>query len=408
MGFGSTNRRTDLLYVGTSGPCITLTGFYTEIRDIQIRFGGVAGNKPSCSGISYGSVTRTYLENVTIFSFGTGILNSKTPTTFTHLHRNVYIKDCIFGVDMACFNNAVFDACFIESNGTNVRMDTFTNAAFVNGCVLEIFGDQRLEETTSSKCFVLSNGYGFTFRDSYVEVGTLASAGTQVQFLTAGGANGIKGLVIEGNYFNRSAENQLPMIEFLNDESSAVSIKHNYVLRGPSSGVDYLANGATGFEQTTFAFDINNNAVKVAPTAGADILEKPIEFTPTILETGVAIPGISYLIQEATCLVHAGMVTVNIYIALNASGTGGIGSLTIPIPVRAGSFSELGANNEHLGMMTSTNLSSAFTNFMAIIESGTSEIKIFRDFATSIKGNNLTNTSTLRISINFPLERQKI
>ncbi len=408
MGFGGTNRRTDLLYTGTSGPCIQFTGFYTEIRDMQIRFGGGSGDKASCSGLNYLDATRTFVENVTILSFGKGIVNSKSPTTFTHLHRNVYIKDCVTGVDLAYFNNAVFDACFIESNGTNVKLDVFTNAAFVNGCVLEIFGDGRLEETTSSKCFALSNGYGFTFRDSYCEIGTLASAGTQVQFLTAGGANGVKGLVVEGNYFNRSANNQLPMIEFLNDESSAVSIKHNYVLRGPSSGIDYLACGATGFEQTTFAFDINNNAVKVVPTAGADILEKPIEFTPTILEAGAAISGIGYLVQEATCLVHAGMVTVNVYIALNASGTGGAGALTIPIPVRAGSFSELGSNNEHLGLMTSTNLSLAFTNFMAIIESGASEIKIFRDFATSIKGNNLTNTSTLRLSINFPIERQKI
>ena len=465
IGFAS-NWKTRIDYEG-SGTAFTYTGFYVELEGFLLRYNG--GSKSTSIGINYDAVTRTDVKNVTIQGFGTGITNSKAPTTFTHLHTNVYIKDCTVGVDCAFLNNIVFDKCFIESNGTNVMLDTFFNAIFTNGCVIELFGDARLSETTSSKSIIATNGGNLVVRDCYTETGTLAGAGTNVQFAQI---TNVKNVTIDSNYWNRSANNQDPIIEFRDDRSSSVCVQHNYFLRGPSTGTDYVVDGAsdvlklllssvsgtyelgetvtggtsgatgvidsidstnnylyvdtvsgtfsatetitggtsaaTGtldsfsdLTEVAFSFDVSDNAVK------STLLEKRIEFTPEIQEnSGTAISGITYSVQEATCILSGGTCTINGYIALTAAGSGAGFAIEVPIPVTA--FSGLGSNNEQQGFFGAVNLSSAFTGLMCKIESGDNKILFLRDYATTIKSNNLTATSQIRFNITFPIDRQPI
>jgi hypothetical protein len=396
MGHGAfSNTRISAYH--TSGAVIQFFGYYCEVRDLELWYEGAS--KATVTGVNYTTVTRTYLENVTIFGFEKGVTNSKTPTTFTHLHRNVYIKDCTIGVDLQYVNNVVFDACFIESNGTNLKVDVFTNVVLCNGTVIEIFGDERLSETTSSVCLQVSNGYNFVCRDCYFEVGTLAGAGTTLKAATVFSVNGF---VFESNYINRSAQNQAPMILFTDAGSSAVSVKNNYFLRGPSSGTDYFVKGDTGFEDVVYGFEVSNNAVKF------NMIEKEVAFTPVITENGgTAIPGIAYSVQQGTFTISGGICNVEIYIMLSNAGTGTGYSIEIPLPYLR--LAGLNASNEGVCFVKTTNISILTTNMgWGKIESNDNEIFIFRMDNISVKSTNLANNSEIRLSMSFPVDRQAI
>lgn len=408
MGHGS-NGRTTIKHYGTAGAAVELQGFYTELAGLFLYYqgsdkGDVVGVKYGLNGGLSGSITRTNLHDMTIMGFGAGIQNAKVQTSFTHLHRNVYVKDCTIGADFQYVNNAVFDACFFESNGDNFVIDTFNNIIICNGSVIEIFGDERLSETLSSVCFKLSNGRNFTCRDSYFEVGTQLSSGGSAMKIAE--LTTVRGFVFDANYSNRSSQNQAPMILIKDGNCSSVSVTNNMILRGPSSGVDYLVAGDTGFENEPFKFNVWNNAVKSSSSSAA-LLEKRIEFTPELTEAGSAIDGIGYSVQEATCILSGNMCTVNGKIVLNALGSPGSGVLRMTIPVKSRSF--LGADNEQIGQFNCANISVVTSAGICLLESGSDQLIFYRpDIVTTIKANNLVSNTTIRFNITFPIDVQGI
>lgn len=411
MGHGS-NQRTTILGYQTSGALIRFRGFYTSIEKMYLYYQGA--NKAATVGLKYGtapatppasegSITRTFASEVTVMGFGVGIQNAKIQTSFTHLHYNVYVKDNGIGIDFQYVNHAIFDACFIESNGKNFVFDTF-NSVLISGGVVEIFGDNRLSETQASVCFELLGGRSFACRDTYFEVGTQLDNGTST--LKIAEVTNVKGFIFEGAYINRSAQRQAPLILFKDANSSTVSVSKNMVLRGPSSGTDYFVAGDTGFENEPFKFNVYNNAVK-SISAGSRLLEKPMEFTPVLTEAGSPVSGIGYAVQEATCILAGDTCTINGKIVLNAIGTPGSGVLQMQIPVMSRAF--MGGDNEQIGHFGAANVAVVTGAGMCLLESGSNQLIFYRaDMTTTIKANNLAATSTLRFNITFPIDVQAI
>lgn len=463
-GFAS-NYRTKINYTG-SGTMIDYDGFYVELEGMLLNYDGASKSTSVC--IDYDTVTRTSLKEITITGFGTGITNNQSSTTFTHLHRDTYIKDCTIGVDLAKVNNVIFDKCFIESNGTGVVLETCFNAVFYGGTVLEVFGDNRLSETQDSKILIADSCRNVIIRDCYTEIGTLATASNNIQLAIL---RNVQGFTCDSNYVNRSANNQAAFVGIDDDNCTAVSVTNNAFLKGPSSGTDYVlrgnpsltvlelssvsgtfqpnetvtggtsgataivdsvtdddlfvgsvagtfsvgetitggTSGATGtldvigdLSEVTFPMECTRNSIK------STMLNKEIEYTPILEQSGSPVTGITYGVQEATCTLSGDSCTVNFNISLTAASSPSAGALSVSLPSTIKSFSGLGANNEHFGFMLAKNLTSAFSDYAIRMESGDTCLPLMRDLTTAIQGSNLTATSVFRGQITFPIERQDI
>jgi hypothetical protein len=393
-GFAS-NFRTKISYIGPDGnAALQIDGFYTRAEGFMLDDPARLNNV----GIKFGSVkTRHYLTDITITGFSVGIRNSHDNTSFTHVLENVYIKDCRKGLFFKLCNNLVLKSCFIESCDTGLDLDTIFNLAITDGSVLEIFGDDRLSETNTSVLIEAANCANIVVRDSYVEIGTLAIAGTQVQIAKL---TNVRGFTYRANYHNRSAANMLPHIEIMDGNCSGVTVKENYFLKGNSTGTDFIVAGAAGFEDEVYKFDVSANIIKFS------MLDKKVKFDPVLREAGTEITGITYSVSECSCYTEGANCTINFALTLTSKGAATAGALTLDIPTTY--LSGQGGNAEILGTFWAKSLTSGFTDFSMDIESGQSKINFARDYTTSLSSANLTNTTILRGQITFPLDRPAI
>lgn len=386
MSFG-VQRYTELNYTGAdSTKAISFSSFYGSLKDFGLLNSSGFSNQ---SGVYIeAGTTRTSFEFISVVGFGAGIRNPHDATTFTHLFRGVYVKFCSIGLFLKKVNNVVLDACFIESNGTNVDFEEGANFVMCNGCVIELFGDGRTGEEDDSVSIKVNNLVNFVCRDSYFEINSFEA---RQQVLATFQAT--QGLVFEGNYIAKNAALTPTLIQFLDNNSRAVSIKHNKVLRG--SVGDLLVGGTAS---NLNSFEVGNNVLP------ANFEEVDCSFTPEIYIAGQSpTDPLAYSVQEGTIKVSGGVAVVNAYVAITGTSSDA-GAISIKLPDSVKARRGFTSNNEVQCFVAAGNFTSPFVNFLGIIESGGNEILIRRDFATAVQSSNLTTTSFVRVNASFAID----
>jgi hypothetical protein len=326
MGFGSYSS-TVLNYTG-SGIAISYEGYYSKLSHFKLMNSGTG-----TVGIKL-IATQTQLENVTVmpenvsagFSVA-GIQADPAATTFTHLMRRVYVYGNVIGIDAARGNNFILDACFIESNGTNIRIGNASqvvNFVVCNGSVIELFGDGRAEETNTSVSIDVQSCLNFVCRDSYFEINgtsTVAATGQRgIKLGTVGGGE------IAGNYFyggSNFSQSAKSAINVASDLAKGVNIHGNHFESFNTTGVEATVSGSL----TQLLFGINS---KDANTP----FVYDNTWTPVLRIAGAASAGATYATngQVGRWQREGDRIIASCYMELTAkgSGTGAVGVGGLP------------------------------------------------------------------------------
>jgi hypothetical protein len=201
---------TSLYYIGTGvaiqvgTPGALTAGFYSRLSDFILKQAGSGSIGIAITATQF-AVERVTIAAATLTGFSeAAIQTDPTIGCFTILFRDVYCQGNAIGIDLSRGNNFTIDHCFLESNGYNLRVGYIaqcTNVAISNGSVIELFGDGRSNEASSSIGINVYSCLGFTCRDSYFEVagsGAAASFSSRQLGINIQSASGV---VVEGNYF---------------------------------------------------------------------------------------------------------------------------------------------------------------------------------------------------------------
>lgn len=374
------------------------TGYYSKVSQLTIKNSGTG-----TIGI-YLRATQTEVENVTIMPFGStgfsdsGIKTDYTGTTFTHLIRRVYVYGCANGLYLRTVNNVIIDACFLESNGTNIYLQAASNIVICNGTVLELFGDlPRGAETATSCCIDANNVKNLVVRDYYAEVAANAVAAIGQQFARLTSVSG--GCIESGYIYTDGGNNSItyPLIEIKDSATTNVSIKNNNFFR---MGTDAYAVGVTG-TGVLANNEIGNNKVTT------NSYEYNNTWTPTVLIGGSS-TGVTYTVQQGLWWRNGSNVTVSGTIVLSNKGanTGvvSIGGLPINMQSRlnsdmyiAGSLFMANINNQNTAQSMSRITTSASTIRLQYRLTGANNDTAYLD-------TDLSNTSAIYFSISYPVQ----
>lgn len=222
IGFGSYSSTT-LNYTGSS-IAIQVDGYYVRLADFSLKQAGTG-----TVGV-YVTSTQFLMDRVNImptvstgFSVA-GYQSNTASTVFKHTLRQCYIYGNTIGINFPRGNNFTIDNCFLESNGTNIKVAdvaAVTNFVVCNGSVIELFGDGRAAETSSGINIDLHDTGGVingVIRDSYFEVDGAGDAGSSGQL--AINVRKASGLVIQGNYMYGGGQ----ATRFINCQANAVAV----------------------------------------------------------------------------------------------------------------------------------------------------------------------------------------
>lgn len=306
-GFG-VNYSTSLYYTGSGiaiqigTPATLTTGLYSRLANFTLKQAG-----SGTIGIAISAV-QIILDSITVVpdfntGFNTGIQTDPDITNFTHLYRDVYVYGCGVGLDLSRGNNFTLDHCFLESNGTNLRIghaSQCTNVTVCNGTVIELFGDGRPNETNTSISVNVFTCLGLVIRDSYFEVdGTGTPAASGQLGINIQSASGV---VIEGNYLYGGGQ----AVTIINLQScTGVVIDGNHFQSVNGYGVSYT---------TASVFDIGANSFSIA----TGVWNNTFTPTPTALTVVPGTGGVSY---SGTWNRANGRVTFTIQITITGTCT---------------------------------------------------------------------------------------
>ncbi len=394
-GFSS-NTSSTLDYSGT-GVGIHVTGNYVKLENFMLLQGGT-GTIGVLLETNYNQLISLTIMNKNTFP-GWSVAGVTTTlaatTTFTHILRDCYIFGNVIGAYFNKSNNVVLDACFLESNGTNLKALACNSVCLVNGTVIELFGDGRAAETNTSVALDIEDTTGFVCRDYYSEIASLAVSAIGQRFATL---KNVKGGCIESGIMTCQGINSVAFspIEIADSDVVNLSIKNNFVSQ---LGTDATIVEATGSGNLA-ALEIANNQYST------NAYEYDRAWTPSLLVGGNA-AGVTGTFK-ALFAKNGSYLTVSGRLALTSKGVNA-GNLTIgnlPLPCQP----RLDANEFIMGTLLVTNNGSQTTSDSACwLNSAKTEIGMrYRDTVAGAQKEydegDIGNGSSIYFEITYPVE----